>query len=166
MTSVAVVDLAHSRLIDRRSQINLKNFRMPVMFPSRDGIAGSKANTPRTDKRAVSRSSFDLSRNFGRTSEVINEHRMTDRGFGGAKWSFFEDRRVERSPSGVLAICDQPVAWTHGPAMSLIDSENACRRGVGEHWQPFYHIQFLFSKVNFLLAIDCCKSLLYGLSVL
>jgi len=79
---------------------------------------------------------------------------MTDRGFGGAKWSFFEDRSVERSPSGILAICDQPVAWTHGPAMSLIDSENRCRPGFGEHWEPFYHIQFLFSKVNILLAID------------
>jgi hypothetical protein len=38
--------------------------------------------------------------------------------------------------------------------MSLIDSENRCQPGVGKHWEPFYHIQFLFSKVNFLLAID------------
>src|SRR6266481_3141723 len=50
MGSVAVVDFADGRLIDRGAQVNLQNLGMAVMLPAGCRLARSQANSPGPDQ--------------------------------------------------------------------------------------------------------------------
>src|SRR2546426_12314513 len=67
MGSVAVVDLADRRLINRGAQVNLENFGMAVMLPASCRLAWSQTDSPRPDQLPASRTAFDFARDFGRT---------------------------------------------------------------------------------------------------
>ena len=58
---------------------------------------------------------------------------MVDRRLGRLKRTFLDDRRVERTPPGILAVRDQSVADPQGAPMSFPDSKNRSRRSDRKH---------------------------------
>jgi hypothetical protein len=64
------------------------------MFPACRRIAGRQAYAPGPDKFAVSRTALNLSGDFCRPREVIDQHRMSDCRLRRLKRPFLNDCRV------------------------------------------------------------------------
>src|SRR5690349_9298946 len=109
------------------------------MFPACGRIAGRQTDAPGADEFAICRASFNVSENFGRTRQVIDQHGMSDGGFRRVERTLFDNRRMQRTPANVLAVRNQPIPSTHGTAMRLLDPEDGDLGWNGEHWRTFYH---------------------------
>src|SRR5215475_7500134 len=137
VSRVAVVDLADGGLIHGRTQINLQDFGMAMMFPSRRCLTRRQANSSRPDQFAVSRTTLNLPRYLRRARQMVDQHRMSDCRLRCLKRPFLDNRRMQGSPPGILTVRNKPIPGADSPPVRLVNSKSVHRGSYGKHWQFF-----------------------------
>src|SRR5437879_5736977 len=97
------------------------------MLPLGDRFRRRQAYAAGSEQRPFPCSAFNLTRDFGWAAQMINQKGMADGRFGGLERGLLKDRRIQRTPSGILAVRDQTVTRPERPSMRFPGGENRIR---------------------------------------